>query len=488
MVGDSLLNRYDIVERLAVGGYSVVYRAEDKRLLRPVCVKVFHRLTPRDGAYQSAYEHFVQEAFALSKLTHPNTLRIYDFGYLGSEHPKRAQGLPFQVSEYMDRGTLGSIVREEGPLRDRDEIRRIIGDLGGALGEAHQYGIVHRDIKPPNILFNTVGRSRVAKIADFGIAKSLVAALFDNQAEDTAVVAGKPLIMFSVRWAPPEQITGRPVVPASDIYSLALVITFMLTGNVVFTRQEGLRPYEQRERSDEFMDVACAGSGLPQKAVDMLKHACALEVKDRPTDVEEFTSALVDALREDAPGKKRVRLQTVPKSECAEPEPEPAPDTPLPPRRLHVSDEAARIGDRRVTFVPATSGSADVTCAQDAARLRVTFVPMGDGFCVHVKGLTCFVARSGSRPSSAVQFESDGRCDLVMPNRRPAGSMLVSMGKPAAGHRVFTLGTESIALSMDECLQSVMLDFGADNDCLLVYRPSRASAPAKQPLWRKTTR
>jgi eukaryotic-like serine/threonine-protein kinase len=496
-IGDHLLDRYHIVERIAAGGYSIVYRAEDKRLMRPVCVKVFHRLSASDGAYQAAYEHFVQEAFALSKLTHPNTLRIYDFGHLSvaesdaAKGAKRsagahARGLPFQVSEYMDRGTLASKVRQEGPFRDKHELRRIITGLGGALGEAHQYGIVHRDIKPQNILFSTVGRGTVAKIADFGIAKSLPMALFSNQAEDTAVVVGKPLLMFSMRWAPPEQMAGEPVVPATDVYSLALVIIFMLTGNVVFSRQDGIKPYEQRERSHEFIRAACAGSSLPEHVVALLERACALDVGDRPQEIEGFTTALVDALSGDAARRSRPRLQTVPGGERVQ-APDP-PSTPLPPRRMHITDQVFAISERRLIFVPAKGGTADVTCASGVGRLRVTFVPMGDGFCVHIKGVDCFVAHAGSRPSSAVQFDADGRCDVITPDRRQISSVAVSVGKPAAGHRVFAIGTESIALSTDECLQVAMLDFGAGSDCLLVFRPLLASLPDQKASWRKTTR
>src|SRR5437762_12341386 len=81
-VGDRVLDRYRVVERLETGGTSIVYRGEDERLSRPVCIKVFHTLRDKEWIYRTTYQHFVQEAFALSKLTHPNTLRIYDFAHL----------------------------------------------------------------------------------------------------------------------------------------------------------------------------------------------------------------------------------------------------------------------------------------------------------------------------------------------------------------------------------------------------------------------
>ncbi|MEM9490552.1 MAG: protein kinase, partial [Myxococcota bacterium] len=137
------MDRYYVVERIASGGHSIVYRGEDERLSRPVCIKVFHRLKSKDGIYQTAYEHFVQEAFALSKLTHPNTLRIYDFGYLPGTGDT-ARGAPYQVSEFMNHGTLSSMVKQHGPTATTDAVQ-VVSAIGGALSEAHECGIIHRD-------------------------------------------------------------------------------------------------------------------------------------------------------------------------------------------------------------------------------------------------------------------------------------------------------------------------------------------------------
>ena len=110
-VGDMVLERYRVVEQIASGGHSVVFRGTDERLSRPVCIKVFSGLGGQSGVGRTSYEHFVQEAFALSRLTHPNTLRIYDFGHLG---PKDSGGMPLQVCEYMNGGTLSQVIREQG--------------------------------------------------------------------------------------------------------------------------------------------------------------------------------------------------------------------------------------------------------------------------------------------------------------------------------------------------------------------------------------
>src|SRR5512132_1224181 len=187
-LGDVVLGRYRIVEQIASGGHSVVFRGQDERLSRPVCIQVFSGFGGNSGVGRTSYEHFVQEAFALSRLTHPNTLRIYDFGHLG---PKDAEGMPLQVCEYMNGGTLSNVVREQG-RQSLAETTRVVNAMCAALSEAHGLGIVHRDIKPQNILFGSVGVNRLPKLADFGIAKwsADTDQDKDQRAEDTAIVAG----------------------------------------------------------------------------------------------------------------------------------------------------------------------------------------------------------------------------------------------------------------------------------------------------------
>src|SRR6185436_3935903 len=225
-VGDVVLDRYRVVEQIASGGHSIVYLGQDERLSRPVCIKVFSGLGGKSGLGRTSYEHFVQEAFALSRLTHPNTLRIYDFGHLGA---KDEDGMPLQVCEYMNGGTLSQVVREQGKQTLAETVR-VITAMCAALGEAHGLGIVHRDIKPQNILFGAVGGSRLPKLADFGIAKwSADERQPAKRAEDTAIVAGQKLAMYSPSWAAPEQLAGQPVSAATDIYSLAVVAIYMLS-------------------------------------------------------------------------------------------------------------------------------------------------------------------------------------------------------------------------------------------------------------------
>lgn len=547
-VGTRLMDRYSIIERISSGGHSVVYRGEDERLHRAVCIKVFHRVRSGDGPYQTAYEHFVQEAFALSKLTHPNTLRIYDFGHLPNHDGE--MGAPFQVSEFMTHGTLWSHVRQNGPV-PADEAAPIILALGGALGEAHQAGIIHRDIKPHNILFTAAGRSLVVKLADFGIAKALPTEAADlrHRADDTSVVVGRPFLMYSPWWAAPEQLAGMPVGPEADVFALALSVIYMLTANVVFRENDPIKSYEQRKSGPALAETSCADANLPARVVALLAQACAFDTHERPGDAESFASELADGLRRSTratspmavppvhdpssippplppaptpPGHVLMDrpLPVIPDATPMHAPPPPAPahahthvptprplEAPLPddrppphlqpipgagvpaneglralpgPRRLRLADDGQVLADRRVSFVPAPNGEATVTCLGGSTRLRIGFVPANEGFFIHIRGLTCFVARDRGRPTSAAQFDQDGSCHLVLPNRMQIGVAEVSLGQPAAGHRIFTLGEQPIAVSLDECPQVAVLDFGPGGDYLLVYRADPRTADARK--------
>jgi serine/threonine-protein kinase len=291
-IGDVALDRYRVVEQIASGGHSMVFLGQDERLSRPVCIKVFSGFGGNSGVGRTSYEHFVQEAFALSRLTHPNTLRIYDFGYLGAED---AEGMPLQVCEFMNGGTLSQLIRAQGtqPLA---ETVRVISAMCLALGEAHGLGIVHRDIKPQNILFGTVGVNKLPKLGDFGIAKWSADDDNKQRAEDTAIVAGQKLAMYSPSWAAPEQLAGQPVSPATDIYSLACVAVYMLSGKAIFADEDVYAGYRKRRHADELVAGALRPRDVPAPVIQLLGRALAFDPTRRLTKVEELAQALVTAI------------------------------------------------------------------------------------------------------------------------------------------------------------------------------------------------
>jgi serine/threonine-protein kinase len=543
-VGDKVLDRYRVVERLETGGTSVVYRGEDERLSRPVCIKVFHTLRDKEWIYRTTYEHFVQEAFALSKLTHPNTLRIYDFAHLpgpeGQETSPDGQvsGAPFQVSEFMNGGTLSNLVRREGPLSPIEALQ-VVNAICGALDEAHGNDIIHRDIKPKNILFGTSGRSRSPKLADFGIAKSLSidSLALANRAGDTHVVAGRRLLMYSGLWAAPEQLVGQPVTPASDIFSFALVAVYMLTGRCLFSSNDPAEAYRQRAESDALVDEVLRGFEFPAGLGPLIKQALTVDPAGRPGRAGQFAKELLRVF--DSKGLRR-RLPLEPptltpvkpapsehSSVTTEPEDAvaaavgraaqaeaprdrtPAPsvvvaelparpvgplpmDRPVvqsgpsgPPQRLAVSAAPQPVGDRNGQFVAMNAeGTADVTCAGGRVRVRVSLVPAVGHFSVHVRGLNCFVRRGGGRASGAALFETSGAIEFVAPNQQPIASAQVHFGSPAAGHHVFPVGEHMVALGTHECPRAVAFDFGPGGDCLFVYVP-RQTSEERSGRWRK---
>ena len=557
-VGDMVLDRYRVVEQIGSGGHSVVFKGTDERLSRPVCIKIFSGLGGDSGVGRTSYEHFVQEAFALSRLTHPNTLRIYDFGHLG---PKDADGMPLQVCEYMNGGTLSNIIREQGK-QSLEETVRVIGAMCAALSEAHGLGIVHRDIKPQNILFGSVGQNRLPKLADFGIAKWSADSETDKdqRAEDTAIVAGQKLAMYSPSWAAPEQLAGQPVSPTTDIYSLACVAIYMLSGRAIFADEDVYAGYKKRRHADQLVREALAPLKVPSGVIDVLTRALAFDPKKRLAKVDELSAELSAALEiqseEQAalpppppPGKKATKplpttaeplTPTTPESKVTPPPAEPAkrksarhetaeatnprttppkptdavtpenaaaaaPPTPpavpavdltpatfhappnvhawmhsapqpssnVPARWLALIDVPQPVSDRRVNFVMIGNNSADLV-GLHGTRVRVTPMPGPAGRVFHVKGLTCFVAMLGGRPSPAVTVDRSSDVALVTPRAQEIGHVRITQGTPSGNQTVFQVGSELVAVGIEDCTDPILFDFGPGSDVYFVYTRGRS--------------
>jgi serine/threonine-protein kinase len=513
-IGDVVLDRYRIVEQIASGGHSVVFRGQDERLSRPVCIKVFSGMGGNSGVGRTSYEHFVQEAFALSRLTHPNTLRIYDFGHLG---PKDAEGMPLQVCEYMNGGTLSHIVREQG-RQTLAETVRVVNAMCLALAEAHALGIVHRDIKPQNILFGTVGTNRLPKLADFGIAKW--SADDDNKqqrAEDTAIVAGQKLAMYSPSWAAPEQLAGQPVSPATDIYSLACVAVYMLSGKAIFAEEDVYAGYRKRRHGGDLAASALQPFDVPLSAIDVLARALAFDPKARLARVEDLAQQLAAALEPPEPPRSVESLSQPGSGPVPMPSPQPPvapPSVPLPPRppdptpqpqphpahapptswapppiaqpwmmaaamaqgvprHLLLADHPQIIGDRRVHTFHSPNCVADLIGSHNT-KVRVTFMSGPTGArVVHVKGLTCFVAPLGGRPSPAVTIEQASDVALVTPRAQEIGHIRIATGTAGVGHTVFPLGAELVSVAADDCIDAILFDFGPGSEAYFVYTRGR---------------
>ena len=222
------LGPYQILESLGSGGMGAVYRARDVRLDRIVALKVLHRSEGGDAGLRRRFEH---EARAISKLAHPNICALFDIG----EH----EGVDFLVMEFLEGETLAARL-ERGPLPFDEVVRHGI-ELSDALDRAHRQGVVHRDVKPSNIMLTESGAgstgSRQAKLLDFGIAKlqgrdpgASGSALFTS---DASLTGGGPLV-GTIAYMSPEQLRGEAIDGRGDLFSFGAVLFEMATGRCLF--------------------------------------------------------------------------------------------------------------------------------------------------------------------------------------------------------------------------------------------------------------
>jgi eukaryotic-like serine/threonine-protein kinase len=226
-----LSDRYEIGDILGFGGMSEVHLARDVRLHRDVAVKVLRADLARDPSF---YLRFRREAQNAAALNHPAIVAVYDTG----EAETPAGPLPYIVMEYVDGVTLRDIVHNDGPLPPRRAIE-IIADACQALNFSHQNGIIHRDVKPANIMIST---TNAVKVMDFGIARALADS--GNSVTQTAAVIG------TAQYLSPEQARGDSVDARSDVYSLGCVLYEMLTGEPPFTGDSPVSVAYQHVRED----------------------------------------------------------------------------------------------------------------------------------------------------------------------------------------------------------------------------------------------
>jgi serine/threonine-protein kinase len=205
--------RYELHRRLARGGMADVFLARDQLLDRPVAVKV---LFPEFATDPSFVERFRREAQSAANLNHPNIVSVFDWG--------QEQGTYFIVMEYVDGRSLAGILGTEGPLHPQ-RAAEVTSDIAAALGFAHRNGVIHRDVKPGNVLISPQGQ---VKVTDFGIARAMGAG-----AEENLTQAGS--VMGTATYFSPEQAQGLPLDPRSDLYSLGVVLYEMVTGKPPFS-------------------------------------------------------------------------------------------------------------------------------------------------------------------------------------------------------------------------------------------------------------
>ncbi|HSS24501.1 MAG TPA: Stk1 family PASTA domain-containing Ser/Thr kinase [Mycobacterium sp.] len=225
-----LSDRYELGEILGFGGMSEVHLARDVRLHRDVAVKVLRADLARDPSF---YLRFRREAQNAAALNHPSIVAVYDTG----EAETAAGPLPYIVMEYVDGVTLRDIVHTDGPLPPRRAIE-IIADACQALNFSHQNGIIHRDVKPANIM---ISATNAVKVMDFGIARAIA---------DSSSVTQTAAVIGTAQYLSPEQARGDSVDARSDVYSLGCVLYEILTGEPPFTGDSPVSVAYQHVRED----------------------------------------------------------------------------------------------------------------------------------------------------------------------------------------------------------------------------------------------
>uniref|UniRef100_V5XE69 non-specific serine/threonine protein kinase n=1 Tax=Mycolicibacterium neoaurum VKM Ac-1815D TaxID=700508 RepID=V5XE69_MYCNE len=275
LVGSLLEGRYLIETSIAAGGMSTVYRGVDTRLDRPVAVKVMDSRYSRDEAF---LVRFQREARTVARLKGDGLVAVYDQGGGGPD------GLaPYLVMELVDGGTLRELLRERGPMPPH-AAAAVLAPICRGLAVAHAAGLVHRDVKPENVLISDDGE---VKIADFG----LVRAVAEAGITSTSVILG------TAAYLSPEQVATGDSAPSSDVYAVGVLAYELLTGRAPFTGDTALSVAYQRMDND-VPPPSAAIAGVPVQFDALVARATARDPHARFADAGELGEALTDVVDE----------------------------------------------------------------------------------------------------------------------------------------------------------------------------------------------
>jgi serine/threonine-protein kinase len=272
LVGTALEGRYRVDTVIATGGMSTVYRGLDSRLDRPVALKVMDARYSGDRQFLNRFE---LEAKAVARLKGDGLVAVYDQGIDGQH--------PFLVMELIDGGTLRELLRERGPMPPH-AVAAVLAPICRGLAAAHAAGLVHRDVKPENVLISDAGE---VKIADFGLVRAVA----------EAGITSASVILGTAAYLSPEQVGSGEASPRSDVYAVGILAYELLTGRTPFTGDSALSVAYQRMDND-VPPPSSAITGVPAQFDELIRKATDRDPSGRFADAAELGEALAEVVAE----------------------------------------------------------------------------------------------------------------------------------------------------------------------------------------------
>ncbi|REF29178.1 protein kinase domain-containing protein [Calidifontibacter indicus] len=420
-------NRYELRARIAGGGMGEVWRAHDEVLDRPVAVKMLHAGLAGDPGF---LERFRVEARNAAKLSHGNIAQVHDYG--------EDAGSAYLVMELVEGEPLSALIKQRAPFSPADAVALLV-QAAAALEAAHRKGIIHRDVKPANVVVDADG---VAKLTDFGIARALGSAGMTRAGE----VLGTP------QYLPPEAALGHEIGPFSDVYSLAVVAFEMLSGHWPFT-------------ADTAVGLAMAHvsqpppplpAGVPTSIADVVHRGLAKEPADRYPGAAQFADALSEALEQVPPALVDEDISEV--STTVFRRPEVQPETGAEPSAEADAEHGAEpAGEAASGLEPSTELDAEHDADPEVLAARTTTVHpeaqhgralLAPGQNSTVPGrfveVTVSVAAGVGEQLDPVAFELDAHGQAL------GDSSFVFFNNPVSGSGAVSLSQNGIRIDLDQ--------------------------------------